>query len=248
MGKADIHIHSAVGDALPTVEQILKYAEYQTDLDVLAITDHDELRGAYEARNIAERCGYRVQVIPGCEITTRDGHLIALDIESPIRMLQALEKTVEAVHRQGGICIVPHPMSWLTLSVGHRMLVRITESECPDVYFDGIEVFNPSLAGRVAHERVLTFNREKLGLPEVGGSDAHHLHLVGTGITTFEGRTADDFRRALVAGTTRGTGQFWSANAQLEGFAALQFKSLVVHPTQKVRRALESAWNEVNGR
>lgn len=248
MGKADIHIHSAVGDALPTVEQILEYAEHQTDLDVLAITDHDELRGGFEARDIAERRGYRIEVIPGCEITTRDGHLIALDIESPIRMLQPLERTVEAVHRQGGICIVPHPMSWLTLSIGHRMLVRITESKYPDVYFDGIEVFNPSLAGRVAHERALVFNRQRLGLPEVGGSDAHHLHLVGTATTTFEGHTADDFRRALAAGTTQAAGEFWSANAQLEGFAALQFKSLVVHPTQKVRRALESAWNEVSGR
>lgn len=242
MGKADIHIHSAAGDALPTAEQIVDFAEYEANLDVVAITDHDELRGAYAARDRAEQRGYRVQVIVGCEITTRDGHLLALDLESPVRMLQSLQVTVEAVHRQGGICIVPHPMSWLTLSVGYRMLNRIAGSDSPLVYFDGIEVFNPSIAGRVAHERVIALNRERLHLPEVGGSDAHHLHLVGTGVTLFEGNTADDFRRALANGTTQAVGKFWPANAQFEGFAALQFKSLVVHPTQKVRRALESVW------
>jgi len=241
-GKADVHIHSAAGDGLPTVEQILEHAEYNTDLDVLAITDHDELDGAFEARNLAEKRGYRVQVIVGCEITTLDGHLLALDIESPIRMLQSLEKTIEAVHRQGGLCVVPHPMSWLTLSVGHKVLLRVTKNESPWIYFDGIEVFNPSIAGRVAHERAREFNRAKLCLPEVGGSDAHHLHLVGTAVTVFEGRTAEDFRQSLARGATRAAGEFWPANAQFEGFAALQFKSLVVHPTQKVRRALESVW------
>lgn len=242
MGKADVHIHSATGDALPTVEEIVKYAEYETDLDVVAITDHDELRGGFEARDIAERCGYRVQVIPGCEITTLDGHLLAIDLQSPIRMLQSAEKTIEAVHRQGGLCIIPHPMSWLTFSIGYRVLARILESQSSWVYIDGIEVFNPSIAGRVAHERVIELNSQKLHLPEVGGSDAHHIHLIGTAITEFEGHTAADFRRALANGSTRASGQFWTANAQLEGLAALQFKSLVVHPSQKVRRALESVW------
>lgn len=242
MGKADVHIHSATGDALPTVEEIVEFAEHETDLDVVAITDHDELRGGFEARDIAERRGFRVQVIPGCEITTLDGHLLALDLQSPIRMLQSVEKTIEAVHRQGGVCIIPHPMSWLTLSVGYRVLNRILRNESSWVYIDGIEVFNPSLAGRVAHERVKKANQERLHLPELGGSDAHHLHLVGTATTEFEGHTADDFRRALTNGSTRANGEFWSANAQLEGLAALQFKSLVVHPSQKVKRALESVW------
>jgi predicted metal-dependent phosphoesterase TrpH len=210
---------------------------------VIAITDHDELRGAFEARDRAAQRGYRVQVIIGCEITTREGHLLALDIESPVRMLQSLERSIEAVHHQGGLCIVPHPMSWLTLSAGKRSLVRVTKHESPLIYLDGIEVFNPSIAGRVAHERAWAFNRERLHLPEVGGSDAHHLHLVGSALTLFDGCAADDFRRSLAAGTTEAMGRFWSANDQLEGFAALQLKSLVIHPSQKVRRALESVWS-----
>jgi predicted metal-dependent phosphoesterase TrpH len=242
LGKADTHIHSSTGDALPAVTQILEYVETQTELDVIAITDHDELRGSFEAREISAQRGYRAEVMVGCEITTLDGHLVALDIESPIRMLQSMEKTIEAVHRQGGICIIAHPMSWLTLSAGQRVLKRVKNSELPYIYFDGLEAFNPSIAGRVAHDRVKQFNREFLKLPEVGGSDAHHLHLVGSAITVFEGQTAQDFRDSLKQGTTCAVGEFWTANEQIEGLAALQFKSLVVHPSQKVRRALSGVF------
>lgn len=237
-GRADIHIHSAVGDALPTIEQILEYAEHRTTLDLIAITDHDELKGAEKACELAAQRGYRVQVMMGCEITTLDGHLLALDIEKPVRMLQSLEKSIEAVHRQGGLCIVPHPLSWLTPSVGLRVMMRVFHSSSPWIYFNGIELFNPSIAGRVAHRKARTLNRGLLHLAETGGSDAHMLPLIGTGVTFFEGSTADDFRRSLQEGRTKGWGRFWKADAQMDGLAALQFQSLVVHPVRKVRRAL----------
>lgn len=216
---------------------ILEFVEHETDLDVIAITDHDEVEGGLEARDMAARKGYRVEVVPGSEITTRDGHLLALYVEARVPMLRSLEATVEAVLRLGGICVVPHPLSWLTLSVGRRRLLALHGSSL-GLRLEGIEVFNPTIAGRVACEQAQRLNREILHLAETGGSDAHHVSLVGSGLTLFPGRSAGDLRRALVDRSTRGTGTRWSAGDHLQGAAGQQFRSLVVHPYRKVARVL----------
>jgi len=205
MGKADLHVHTSWGDGTASVDQIFERA-VEAGLDVIAITDHDDLRAAYEALELAGN--YPFEVIPGAEITTLQGHLLALFLERPIRMLRSLEWTIQAIHDQGGICIAPHPLSWLTRSLGERAIRRVQRSAHPEVYFDGIEVINPSLAGRVTAAKVNALNEAELHLPETGSSDAHHLLGVGAAFTEFEGRSAEDFRRSLKVGTTRADGNF----------------------------------------
>ena len=199
MGKADLHIHTTWGDGTATVPQILDYVA-ASELDVIAITDHDDLRAAWEAQELAG--AYRFEVIAGMEITTLQGHLLALFLERPVKMLRSLEWTVRAVHEQGGVCIAPHPLSWLTRSLGERAVRRVAAE------LDGIEVINPSLAGRVTAAKVVSLNERTLHLPETGSSDSHHLQGVGSAFTEFDGRTADDFRASLKAGTTRAGGNF----------------------------------------
>jgi len=200
VGKADLHIHTTWGDGTASVRQILEHAAEPADLDVIAITDHDEMRGAWEAQDLAG--AYRLDVIPGAEITTLQGHLLALFLERPVKMLRSVEWTIQAVHDQGGVCIAPHPLSWLTRSLGERAVRRVS------AHLDGIEVINPSLAGRVTAAKVATLNEHVLRLPETGSSDAHHLLGVGAAYTEFEGSTASDFRRSLGARTTRAGGTF----------------------------------------
>lgn len=199
MGKADLHIHTSWGDGTARVQDILKRAA-AVGLDVVAITDHDDLRAAWEARELAG--AYGLELIPGVEITTLQGHLLALFLEEPVKMLRPLEWTIQAVHEQGGVCIAPHPLSWLTRSLGERAVRRVSAD------LDGIEVLNPSLAGRVTAAKVAALNDRLLRLPETGSSDAHHLLGVGAAYTEFEGRTAEDFRRSLKAGATRAAGDF----------------------------------------
>ncbi|MCL4459846.1 MAG: PHP domain-containing protein [Chloroflexi bacterium] len=246
IGRADLHIHSATGDGVASVQEIMDYVEEHTDLDLIAITDHDEIMGAYESRELAARYNYRFEVVIGMEVTTLDGHLIGLFLERPVRMLQSLEKTIEAIHEQGGVCIVPHPMSWLTLSVGRRVLKRIMTrtGDCGMIYLDGIEMLNPSIAGRVAYQQARQFNEAVLGLPEVGGSDSHNLPLIGTAYTLFEGRTAADFKLSLVEKKTKAAGRFWTAEDHLRGMASQQFKSLVIHPGQKVSKVINGIWGQ----
>jgi predicted metal-dependent phosphoesterase TrpH len=202
LGKADIHLHSRFSDGMMTVREILDWVEERTDLDVIAVTDHDEIEGGLRARELAARGGYRVEVIVGAEVSTREGHLLALFIEQPIRPFRRLEETIEEVRAQGGLCVVPHPLSWLTTSIGERALDRAMAHHTPGIF--GVEVANPTIAGRVTRLKVTRLNRRRYGLAETGGSDAHFLSAIGSAYTTFPGATAEELRRSLVARSTAG--------------------------------------------
>jgi predicted metal-dependent phosphoesterase TrpH len=235
-GRADLHIHSAVGDGLAPVARILEYVEHETDLDVIAITDHDEVRGALDARDRAAGLRRPLEVIVGTEITTRQGHLLAYDVTRRYPMFRSLRDSIAAVHDDGGFVVVPHPLSFLTTSAGRLALCRAVDCADPRERPDAIELFNPSIAGRVRHGRAIELNR-RLGLAETGGSDAHHPALIGTALTRFPGRTAADLRAAVAARSTSAEGSFWSLGDHLHGLAEQQWRSMVLAPTHKLMRA-----------
>lgn len=240
MGKADLHIHSEYSDGMATVQEILEHVEYETDLDLISITDHDMFDGSEAARNLAARRNYRFHIVTGIEVTTIEGHLLALGIERPVRSLQPLARTIAQIHEQGGICIVPHPMSWMIRSVGQRGILRIHNNANSEVYFDGFEVMNPSFAGRVTSSQARHLNEARLHLAETGGSDSHTLGMIGTGVTHFAGSSETDFRAALRARTTSPDGHFWTGQELLE-LARIgpqqMLRSLVVLPGRHLRRA-----------
>lgn len=243
MGKADLHIHSEHSDGMASVEEILEHVEVNTDLDLIAITDHDMFDGAEIARNLAARHHYRFDVLTGMEVTTIEGHLLALGMDKPVRSLQPLANTIAQVHEQGGICIVPHPLSWMIRSVGRRGVLRIHNHPSSEVYFDGFEVMNPSFAGQVSSTQAKELNRTRLHLAETGGSDSHTLGMIGTGITRFEGDGERDFRRALRDRSTSADGHFWTREEMRE-LARIgprqMLRSLVILPGRHIRRAAQS--------
>ncbi|MCL4367621.1 MAG: phosphotransferase [Actinobacteria bacterium] len=218
------------------MEAILEHVENHTDLALIAITDHDEVIGAYQAREIVARRGYRFEVIVGTEVSTLDGHLLGLFMEKRVPWFMSLERTIDAIHAQGGVCIVPHPMSPLAFSVGKRKIMRVTRNTDAGIYLDGVEIFNPTMAGRVAHIPVRQFNQDTLHLAEVGGSDSHQLAQIGTAFTVFPGHTAADFRKALEDRSTRAEGEFWTAEMHLNGLATQQWQTLTCYPRQWHRR------------
>ncbi len=248
-GRADIHLHTDTVDGLQSVAQLLDYAENETDLDVVAVTDHDEIRGALEARDAAERRKSRVQVITGTEVTTRHGHLLALFVDRTFPMLKTIDATLAAIHEAGGIAIVPHPMSWLTTSVGERTLRRIhalgAQGRQDGRYFDAIEMLNPSVAGRVAWRRAQDVNRSVLLLPVMAGSDAHSSTLIGSAYTTFPGTSPEDLRAAFSAHTTRAHGRFWTFNEHREIAGTSLYKAWVLVPARKAQQVV--GWFGVRG-
>jgi predicted metal-dependent phosphoesterase TrpH len=244
-GRADVHLHTDAVDGLQTPADLIEYAERETDLDVVAVTDHDEITGAFAARDLAAQRNSRIHVIIGTEVTTRHGHVLALFVDRTFPMLKTIDATLAAIHEAGGIAIVPHPMSWLTTSIGERNLRRIhalgEAGRRSGVYFDAIEMLNPSVAGRVAHRRARALNRAVLHLPVMAGSDAHASDLIGSAYTTFpcgpEGtRTADDLRAAFVAGTTRAHGRFWTVGEHRAIAGESLYRAWVLVPLRKGRQ------------
>ncbi len=200
-GMADLHLHSLHSDGLASIQELLDFVQQRTPLDVIAITDHDDLSGSLAARELVARGGYSFEVVTGMEVTTLEGHLLGLFLERPVRPLRRVEETILEIHAAGGLCAIPHPMSWLTHSIGQRAIRRVMARPEAEARFDAIEIANPSLAGRVTQRRTQRLNTT-LGLAEVGGSDAHFLPHIGMAYTLFPGRDAAALRRGLASGST----------------------------------------------
>ena len=242
-GKADLQLHSDLGDGLASPAQILDTAE-RVRLDVIALTDHDDIRGAFLLRDLAAQRGSPVEIVTGIEVTTRSGHLLALWIETDIPMFRPLAETILAIHRAGGLAIVPHPLSYLTFSIGERALRGLAALGDRGSFIDGIELRNPSYAGRVRDARAARLNQHVLRVAETGSSDAHHGHLVGTCWTEFprsdgaDGSDADALRAAILARTTTAHGRDWTLREHLDGVATQQWRSMVRDPYKRARRRL----------
>lgn len=208
LGTADMHIHSIASDGTASAAQILDYAESHTDLDVIAIADHERIEAAVECQRLARERGSRVEVVVAEEVTTRSGHLLGVFLQARLRRNQRLETTVAEIHEQGGLAIVPHPFSAFTKGMRKHAIIRVHVSSDPLVYWDALEGYNPSTAGRYGRTATLRLAAE-LGLPIVGNSDGHTLDTIGDGRTYFQGSTAEDYRRAIREGTTSGDCVDW---------------------------------------
>jgi predicted metal-dependent phosphoesterase TrpH len=237
MGRADLQLHSDLGDGLSSIEQILDSAE-RLGLDVIALTDHDDIRGAFALRELAARRSSPVEVVPGVEITTRSGHLLALWVEDEVPMFSSLAEALTRIHQAGGLAIVPHPLSYLTFSIGEGALRQLAAYGDGIRMVDAIEVRNPSYAGRVRASRAAWLNAHVLRIAETGSSDAHHAALVGTCWTDFPGTTSDELRTALRGHATRADGRTWTLGEHLDGVAKQQWRSMVRDPLKRARRRM----------
>jgi hypothetical protein len=201
MGFADLHIHSIHSyDGTGSVSAILKHVADHTDLDVIAITDHDTMSGVREAMELAP--SYGVEVIPGAEISTADGHLLALFIDRPIQAGLSLLQTLRMVADQGGLCIAAHPMAKYTSSLDFFTIQQALNQPGIDRVLVGVEAINGGLVFTRRNPLIETFARA-LPLAQVGNSDAHVLLTIGRVSTEFVGSTARELRAALINHSTR---------------------------------------------
>ena len=214
LGRADLHMHSTYSDGIATIEQILHQVEHHSRLDVIAITDHDVIEGSLRARDLWARGNYRFDFVVGEEISTKEGHMLALFIEKRIPPHLSIERSIDLVHEQGGLAIVAHPLNRIFRhSCQREVLDRIYASK--DVWLDGIETWNASFCGIYANRLAMSTNRRVYGWPELGNSDAHTLNAIGRGCTWFEGSNAQNVRASIEAGLTAPGGKLWRMNDYL---------------------------------
>lgn len=208
MGLADLHIHTTASDGAATVQALLDHVAQQCpNLDLIAITDHDTLDASWWA--LERAANYPFDIVPGVEVSSCDGHVLALWVTEPIPPSLNLAETVAAIHEAGGLAILAHPFHCF---IREHLIAAWRHWRTPEVLLqakiDAIETHNAGVAGwgcnAIARRTI-----SKLGLAATGGSDAHTLGAVGSGLTHYPGSSAADLRAALLAGQTRAEGTAW---------------------------------------
>lgn len=192
----DLHVHTRASfDSLASPASVVRAAAAR-GLTHVAITDHDRIEGALEAREAAAALGDGAPwVIVGEEIRTAEGDLIAAFLERAVPPGLSVRETIEAVREQGGLVGIPHPFDRFRGSLLRD--ARMAEL-CPLV--DWVEVHNARLMGS-GNEQAAVLAREQ-GLPGVAVSDAHSTVEVGVAYTALAGdpSTPDGLLAALGAG------------------------------------------------
>lgn len=170
-------------------------------VDVLAITDHDKIAGARQARDFARlNPDLGVDVVIGEEVSTLNGHVLALYLEEAVPGGLPADRTVELIHAQGGLAVAAHPFHPIRYRrSGQPPLAALI----PHLPLDGIEVVNNSGFSARLYDAWAAFRNAEWLLAVTGGSDAHDVAYVGSAVTRFEGRDAAALRRALLERRTR---------------------------------------------
>jgi len=201
---AELHVHSAHSyDGRDPIRDLLERAA-AVGLDAIAVTDHDVIEGSLEAVEAAPE--YGLLAIPGMEVSSAAGHVLALGVEEAVEPGLPFGETVDRIHELGGIAVVPHPFQKSRSGV----LAKISTDELEAA--DAIEVYNSRLLTGRANRRAARFARRR-NIPMTAGSDAHISEMVGQATTTVDAdeRSVEAVLEAVREGrtTVEGTRTPW---------------------------------------
>lgn len=188
----DLHVHTEASyDSHTSPEEIIETAKEREHLDGIAVTDHDSTESVSKLTELGEKEG--LVIIPGTEVSTLDGHLLALNIEEEVTPGLPIKETIEKVEELGGLTIVPHPFQLLRHGV-HR-------SKLKGINPDAIEVFNSRLITGFRNFQAKRY-AAKNDYSVTAGSDAHVPNLVGNTYTKIESesREMEDIMDAIRQG------------------------------------------------
>ena len=192
--KCDLHVHTnASRDGESPVEEVIAAAR-AAGLDAVAITDHDTTEGALYALG---QDNPDILIIPGIEVSTKQGHLLVLGTTKVFPPKEDVLKTIACAKAEGGVTIVPHPFHRWRHGVGLRCKEALKEA-------DAIEAFNSRYIIGTANQRAVK-QAKKYHKPLTAGSDAHNCKFVGFGITEIEcsERSVDAILAAIREGHIR---------------------------------------------
>lgn len=173
--KIDLHVHTCYSyDGVTTLEEVVANSR-RRGLDGVAVTDHCTLAGALRLIKAKSR---EIIVIPGMEIETLQGHVLALNVTTPIPPKLGASETIERIHEAGGIAVACHP------TVIYKMGWQPQTFSASKI--DAIEVVNSAtfpffLSTRLSRRLATRFN-----LPQTAGSDSHLPQTIGMAYTLID--------------------------------------------------------------
>jgi len=193
--RADLHVHTTYSkDSLITQKELIYFAK-KNGLNAVAITDHDYLEGAIKiAREVKD-----FLVVPGMEVSSSDGHIIALNVKEIIPRGLTAAETVECIHDAGGIAVACHPYAYFKGCLRNAVCSA----------FDAIEVINARAFPFQSSVKKAREAAEKFELSQVAGTDAHYGPQIGYGYTCIdvEKVTVEDIVEAIVCGNCQANGR-----------------------------------------
>ena len=183
--KYDLHVHTSYSKKCGyTNPKNAVKAAIKSGLDGIAITDHDTIKGAIQAKEYS--LGF-FDVIIGSEITTNRGEIIGLFLSGDIES-NKFESVISEIKNQNGLAVVPHPFDALRKSAFHPGTEDVK-------MLDGIESFNSRCILKKYNDIAENF-ANKYNLMKTAGSDAHFLHEIGNaGIITENCDIIDAIRK-----------------------------------------------------
>ena len=209
LNRADLHMHTQWSDG-DDLDRVLD-AALKHRLDAIAITDHDEIDGAFEARRRVHQRRLKIAVVPGIEISTKDGHIGGLFVMKKIPEGLSAAETVRLIHEAGGLAVAHHPYvppiieKIFKVKLGCRDLIR-------EIPFDAIECTNavPGYGQKYNIEAYESMKKHNVHLSTTGSSDAHYAGFVGKGITYYAGNNGiDSLYSTIKLGYARGSESYW---------------------------------------
>lgn len=196
--RLDLHNHTAYSSDGVVAPADLLYAARANGLGCIAVTDHNTVAGALEALALSEADPTLPRVIPGVEISSADGDVVALYVHEDIPRGMPLLDCIALIKERGGLVYLPHPYDAL-----RRGAVAAHVREQAAEQADIIEVLNGrSLTYRSVRNSYDLARRH--GKPQGAGSDAHVRTEVGGAYVTIDRLpTREDLVDLVAAGAVR---------------------------------------------
>jgi len=161
MIRIDLHLHTKFSsDATINPKLVVDTLYAHPTIRGVAITDHDTLEGYFQVRKLATAYQDLV-VIPGVEVSTKQGDIILLGIEEKPAYKTSLESVVDFAIERAALIIIPHP--YRVNGIGNA--AEKTPAHA-------VEVMNPWATTR--ENRLAEELAKARSLPGVAGSDAHN--------------------------------------------------------------------------
>jgi len=197
--KIDLHVHTTGSRDSFTAPAQLPVILKSRGLDGVAITNHDAPAGFSSSEVI---------IIPGIEVTTREGHILALGVSGTIERKRPADETIRQIQSMGGVAVVPHPFDPVSPCVNPSRL-----NSRPDA----VEVINSDALFFGLNTKYAMSAAHRLGLPMVAGSDSHIPETVGDAYTLIDSSSNNirDILNAIRAGSVEPEGQPTSVSKKL---------------------------------
>jgi len=208
--KLDLHVHTRCSSDAFTDPAVIAQIAKKRGLDGIAVTEHD-LPSSYRSNEIL--------VVPGIEVSSREGHIVALGAYEAIPKGLSADQTIELLRGQNCVIVVPHPYDISSPSVDPlRLRNRV----------DGIETVNSSMIPFWFAKRKSEKAARTLGVSMVAGSDSHIPSTIGDSYTLLEvsSPTVEGVLESIRLGKTTPCGSSTSVRNRISGLWMALCKSL----------------------